>query len=188
MNYYPRGYSTEAVNDDNAYVFTFHFIIFTQVKQITASLEEERNWAQELEIERDQFRDRLNGETKLREKLAMERDSEIDALRERIKELEEEAFRRENVVQQQKNEIAEKERLVKEKSLLLDETSRTCEEVSAVAEKRKKQIVQLRLSVKSRDDALTDLNNKHRTLLNQVIEFFYYLSLFYFYCKNSMRI
>ncbi|XP_043275851.1 centrosomin isoform X2 [Venturia canescens] len=138
-----------------------------EVKQITASLEEERNWAHELEIERDQFRDRLDAETRLREKLSSEHANDIDGLRERIRELEEDLSKRESLVQQQKSEIAEKDRLVKEKMLLLEETCRTYEEVSAVAEKRKKQIVQLRLSVKSRDDALTDLNNKHRALLNQ---------------------
>lgn len=140
-----------------------------KVKQITASLEEERSWAHELEIERDQFRDRLDAETRLREKLSSEHANDIDGLRERIKELEEDLSKRESLVQQQKNEIAEKDRLVKEKLLLLEETCRTYEEVNAVAEKRKKQIAQLRLSIKSRDDALTDLNNKHRALLNQVL-------------------
>ena len=111
----------------------------------------------------------MEAETRLREKLSNERDDDIETLRKRIKELEDEAFKRESVVQQQKNEITEKDRLLKDKALLLEETSRTCEEVSAVAEKRKTQIVQLRLSVKSRDDALTELNNKHRALLNQVI-------------------
>ncbi|XP_063983837.1 centrosomin-like isoform X3 [Diachasmimorpha longicaudata] len=138
-----------------------------EVKQLSASLEDERSWAQELETERDALRIRLEVEVKNREKLTAARDSDSDELRGRIKELEEEALKRESAVQQFKSELAEKDRLIREKISLLEEKCRACDELTEVAEKRKKQIDQLRTSVKSRDDALTDLNNKHRALLNQ---------------------
>ena len=138
------------------------------MKQLTGSLEEERNWAQELENERDQLKGRLESEIEAREKLTTEKDREIDGLREKIKELEEQAFKKDSIAQQYKNELAEKERLIKEKIAILEDKCRAYEELSSVSEKRKKQIDQLRLSVKSRDDALTDLNNKHRALLSQV--------------------
>ncbi|XP_015112494.1 centrosomin isoform X3 [Diachasma alloeum] len=138
-----------------------------EVKQLSASLEDERSWAQELETERDALRIRLEAEVRNREKLTAARDSDIEELRGRIKELEEEGLRRESAVQQFKSELAEKDRLIREKIALLEEKCRACDELAEVAEKRKKQIDQLRTSVKSRDDALTDLNNKHRALLNQ---------------------
>ncbi|XP_053596651.1 centrosomin isoform X3 [Microplitis demolitor] len=137
------------------------------VKQLTASLEEERSWGQELETERDDLRIRVEEEIRSREKLAADKDQDIESLREKIKGLEEEAFKRESVAQQYKTELAEKERVIKEKILMLEEKSRACEELAAIAEKRKKQVDQLRASVKSRDDALVDSNNKYRTLLNQ---------------------
>ncbi|XP_043476790.1 centrosomin isoform X3 [Leptopilina heterotoma] len=138
-----------------------------EVKQLSSSLEEERNWAQELEIERDQLKGRLESEVKLREKLTLEKDEDIDLLRDKIKELEEQAFMKDSVAQQYKSELVEKERLIKEKIAILEDKCKAYEELSLVSEKRKKQIDQLRLSVKSRDDALTDLNNKHRALLSQ---------------------
>ncbi|XP_044594984.1 centrosomin isoform X2 [Cotesia glomerata] len=138
-----------------------------EVKQLAASLDEERTWGQELETERDELRIRLEEEVKSREKLAADKDQDIESLREKIKELEDEAFRRENVAQQYKTELAEKERVIKEKILMFEEKCRAFEELTAVAEKRKKQVDQLRASVKSRDDALVDSNNKYRTLLNQ---------------------
>ncbi|XP_074107915.1 phosphodiesterase 4D interacting protein centrosomin isoform X3 [Cotesia typhae] len=138
-----------------------------EVKQLAASLDEERTWGQELETERDELRIRLEEEVKSREKLAADKDQDIESVREKIKELEEEAFRRENIAQQYKTELAEKERVIKEKILMFEEKCRAFEEVTAVAEKRKKQVDQLRASVKSRDDALVDSNNKYRTLLNQ---------------------
>ncbi|XP_051158817.1 centrosomin-like isoform X5 [Leptopilina boulardi] len=138
-----------------------------EVKQLGSSLEEERNWAQELEIERDQLKGRLESELKIREKLTSEKEQDIDVMREKIKELEEQAFMKDSVAQQYKNELIEKERLIKEKIAILEDKCKAYEELSLVSEKRKKQIDQLRLSVKSRDDALTDLNNKHRALLSQ---------------------
>lgn len=132
-------------------------------------MEEERSWGQELETERDDLRIRVEEEIRSREKLAADKDQDIESLREKIKGLEEEAFKRESVAQQYKTELAEKERVIKEKILMLEEKSRACEELAAIAEKRKKQVDQLRASVKSRDDALVDSNNKYRTLLNQVI-------------------
>ncbi|XP_011314286.1 centrosomin isoform X2 [Fopius arisanus] len=138
-----------------------------EVKQLSASLEDERSWAQELETERDTLRARLETEVKNREKLTSSRDSDIEELRTRIKELEEDALRRESAAQQLRNELAEKDRLIREKISMLEEKCRACDELAEVAEKRKKQIDQLRVSVKCRDDALTELNNKHRALLNQ---------------------
>lgn len=138
-----------------------------EVRQISASLEEEREWAQELESERDQFRDRLEAETHLRENLAAERLRDIDELRERVRELEDQVFKKDSIVQQYKSDISEKDRTIKEKSTLFEEKCRAYEELCSVSERRKKQIDQLRMSVKARDDALTDLNNKHRALLSQ---------------------
>ncbi|XP_012286950.1 centrosomin isoform X2 [Orussus abietinus] len=138
-----------------------------EVQQRTASLEEERNWAQELASERDQFKDRLQSEIRVRETLISERDRDIEELRTKVRELEEQVLKRESIVQQYKHDVAEKDRLVKEKSVLLEEKCRAYEELGVVSEKRKKQIDQLRNSVKSRDDALTDLNNKNRALLSQ---------------------
>jgi len=138
------------------------------VKQITSSLDEERSWAQELENERDQFRERLDVETRLREKLEIDRVRSIEELRESVKTLEEQLFKKDSVVQQHKNDLAERDRLLKQKNALLEEKHRAYEDISQVSEKRKKQIVQLRASVKTRDDALTELNNKHRALLSQV--------------------
>ncbi|KAG9428131.1 centrosomin isoform X1 [Apis mellifera carnica] len=138
-----------------------------EVKQVTSSLDEERVWAQELESERDEFRERLEAETRLKENLDAERQEDIGALRLRVKELEEHLLKRDTVVQQCKNELLEKERVIKEKNLQLEERCRLYEELNAVSEKRKKQVDQLRVSIKTRDDALTDLNNKHRALLSQ---------------------
>ncbi|XP_076239387.1 phosphodiesterase 4D interacting protein centrosomin isoform X2 [Calliopsis andreniformis] len=138
-----------------------------EVKQVTNSLEEERIWAQELESERDEFRERLDAETRLRENLTAERVRDTEELREKVKDLEEQLLKRDAVVQQCRNELLEKERIIKEKNAQLEEKSRAYEEVNAVSEKRKKQVDQLRASVKTRDDALTDLNNKHRALLSQ---------------------
>lgn len=138
-----------------------------EVKQVTSSLDEERGWAQELESERDEFRERLEAETRLRENLAAERVHDIEELREKVKEMGEQLLRRDAVVQQYKNELTEKERIIKEKSVQLEEKCRACDEFSSISEKRKRQVDQLRASIKSRDDALTDLNNKHRSLLSQ---------------------
>ncbi|KAF7408494.1 hypothetical protein HZH66_003031 [Vespula vulgaris] len=138
-----------------------------EVRQISASLEEEREWAQELESERDQFRDRLGTEIQTRENLATERLRDMDELRERVRELEDQVFKKDSIVQQYKSEISEKERAIKEKNTSLEEKCRAYEEICAVSDRRKRQIDQLRMSVKARDDALTDLNNKHRALLSQ---------------------
>lgn len=145
------------------------------MRQITGSLEEERSWAQELENERDQFRERLEVEIRLREKQDRDRVQSIEELRdegrelrEEVKELKEQLFRRETIVEQYKNDLVEQDRLLKQKSALLEEKCRAYEELSQVSEKRKKQIIQLRASVKTRDDALTEINNKHRALLSQV--------------------
>ncbi|XP_018301721.1 centrosomin isoform X4 [Mycetomoellerius zeteki] len=138
-----------------------------EVKQITGSLEEERSWAQELENERDQFRERLDVETRLREKQDSDRVQSIDKLRDEVKELKDQLFKKDSVVEQYKNDLAERDRLIKQKSALLEEKCQTYEEVSQVSEKRKNQIIQLRASVKSRDDALVEINNKHRALLSQ---------------------
>lgn len=138
------------------------------MKQITSSLEEERNWALELEYERDQFRERLDVETRLREKQDSDRVQSIDELRDEMKELKEQLFKKDSVVQQYKNDLAEQDRLIKQKSALLEEKCQAYEEVSQVSEKRKKQLIQLRASIKTRDDALTEINNKHRALLSQV--------------------
>lgn len=138
------------------------------MKQITSSLEEERSWALELEYERDQFRERLNVETRLREKQDSDRVQSIDELRDEVKELKDQLFKKDSVVQQYKNDLAEQDRLIKQKSALLEEKCQAYEEVSQVSEKRKKQLIQLRTSIKTRDDALTEINNKHRALLSQV--------------------
>lgn len=150
------------------------------MKQITGSLEEERNWAQELENERDQFRQRLDVETRLREKQDSDRIRDIEELREKVKTLEEQLFKKDNTVQQYKNDLAENDRLLREKNTLLQEKCQAYEEANLVSEKRKKQIVQLRASVKTRDDALTDLNYKHRALLSQVN----YLNQLYSFCDS----
>ncbi|XP_076160987.1 phosphodiesterase 4D interacting protein centrosomin isoform X2 [Ptiloglossa arizonensis] len=138
-----------------------------EVKQVTGSLEEERVWAQELENERDEFRERLEVETRFRENLAAERVQDMEELREKVKDLEEQLLKRDTVVQQCRNELLEKERVIKEKNVQLEEKCRMYEELNVVSEKRKKQVNQLRASIKTRDDALTDLNNKHRALLSQ---------------------
>lgn len=149
------------------------------MKQVTNSLDEERVWAQELEGERDEFRERLEAETRLRENLDAERLQDIESLREKVKELEEQQLKRDTVVQQCKTELLEKERIIKEKNAQLEERCRVYEELNAVSEKRKKQVDQLRTSIKARDEALTDLNNKHRALLSQVIiRFEFHLYLF----------
>lgn len=114
------------------------------------------------------MRDRLESEIRLREKQTADKDLAIETLRETIKELEVESFKRESSSQQYKKELAEKERLIKEKIILLEEKCKACDELTAIAEKRKKQVDQLRVSVKSRDDALADSNNKYRSLLYQV--------------------
>lgn len=142
-----------------------------QVKQITSSLEEERSWAQELENERDQLRERLDVEVRLREKQDTDRMRDIDELREKVKDLEEQLFKKDTSMQQYKNDLVERDRLVKEKSALLLEKCQVYEELNLISEKRKQQIVQLRASVKTRDDTLTDLNYKHRMLLSQVNQF-----------------
>lgn len=138
------------------------------MKQITSSLEEERSWALELEYERDQFRERLDVETRLREKQDSDRVQSIDELRDEVKELKDQLFKKDSVVQQYKNDRAEQDRLIKQKSALLEEKCQAYEEVSQVSEKKKKQLIQLRASIKTRDDALTEINNKHRALLSQV--------------------
>lgn len=138
------------------------------MKQITSSLEEERSWALELEYERDQFRERLDVETRLREKQDSDRVQSIDELRDEVKELKDQLFKKDSVVQQYKNDLAEQDRLIKQKGALLEEKCQAYEEVSQVSEKRKKQLIQLRASIKTRDDALTEINNKHRALLSQV--------------------
>ncbi|XP_011347719.1 centrosomin isoform X2 [Ooceraea biroi] len=138
-----------------------------EVRQITSSLDEERSWALELENERDQFRERLDVETRLREKLDVDRVRSIQELRENAKTLEEQLFKKDSVVQQYRNDLAERDRLLKQKTTLLEEKCQAYEDISQVSEKKKKQIVQLRASVKTRDDALTELNNKHRALLSQ---------------------
>ncbi|XP_024871889.1 centrosomin isoform X1 [Temnothorax curvispinosus] len=138
-----------------------------EVKQITGSLEEERNWAQELENERDQFRERLDTETRLREKQDNDRVRNIEELCDEVKELKDQLFKKNSIVQQYENDLAERDRLLKQKSTLLEERCQAYEEISQVSEKRKKQIIQLRASVKTRDDALTEINNKHRALLSQ---------------------
>lgn len=155
---------------------------------MTSSLEEERVWAQELESERDEFRERLEAETRLKENLDAERLEDIGTLRTRVKELEEHLLKRDTAVQQCKNELLEKERVIKEKNLQLEERCRVYEELNAVSEKRKKQVDQLRVSIKTRDDALTDLNNKHRALLSQVTYYriIIHLSIYLIYdiCNN----
>ncbi|XP_011495144.1 PREDICTED: centrosomin [Ceratosolen solmsi marchali] len=139
----------------------------SELKQLSASLEEERNWAQELENERDQLKNRLESKILCKEKLSLKRDREMEVLSEKLKVLEEQAFKTENLLQQFKKEIIEKNKIIDQKSVSLEEKSKAYDEVSEVAEKRKKQIDQLRLSIKSRDDALTDLNSKNRSLLSQ---------------------
>ncbi|KAK0094120.1 hypothetical protein PV326_011778 [Microctonus aethiopoides] len=138
-----------------------------EIRQLTASLQEERSWGQELEVERDQLRDRLKMEIHVKEKLNIDKDLDIESLREKVKALEGELFKRESVTQQCRGELLEKDRLLKEKIASLEEKCRAYEELNIVAEKRKKQVDQFRASLKSRDDALVDSNNKYRSLLNQ---------------------
>ncbi|XP_031841742.1 phosphodiesterase 4D interacting protein centrosomin isoform X2 [Nomia melanderi] len=138
-----------------------------EVEQVTSSLNEERSWTQELETERDELRKRLEAETRLRENLAAERVQEAEGLREKVKELEEELLKKDIDVQQCRNDLTETKRVNKELSVQLENKCQAFDELNTVVEKRKKQVDQLRASVKTRDDALTDLNNKHRTLLSQ---------------------
>lgn len=138
------------------------------MKQTTVTLEEERYWAEELENERDQFREQLDMQTQLREKEDCDRVRSIEKLREEVKELKEELLKRDSIVQQYKDDLNERDRLLKQKNTLLEEKCRMYEEINQVSEKRKKQIIQLRTSVKTRDDALAEINNKHRALLSQV--------------------
>ncbi|XP_076278704.1 phosphodiesterase 4D interacting protein centrosomin isoform X2 [Lasioglossum baleicum] len=138
-----------------------------EVEQVTSSLNEERGWTQELETERDELRDRLEVEARVKENWAAERLQESESLREKVKELEEELLKKDVDLQQCRNDQTETKRLNKELNAQLENKCQTFDELNAVAEKRKKQIDQLRTSIKSRDDALTDLNNKHRSLLSQ---------------------
>lgn len=138
-----------------------------EVKQTTVTLEEERYWAEELENERDQFREQLDMQTQLREKEDCDRVRSTEKLREEVKELKEELLKRDSIVQQYKDDLNERDRLLKQKNTLLEEKCRMYEEINQVSEKRKKQIIQLRTSVKTRDDALAEINNKHRALLSQ---------------------
>lgn len=140
---------------------------------MSASLEEERNWAQELENEKDDLKKRLEFEIVSKEKLTSKRDREIESLNITVKDLEDQIFKKENSLQQYKKETLEKDKLIEEKSFSLQEKCKAYEEVASVAEKRKKQIDQLRLSIKSRDDAITELNNRNRSLLIQVIKYKY---------------
>lgn len=151
-----------------------------QLKQLSASLEEERNWVQELENERDELKNRFEFETLSKEKLTSKRDREIETLNEKIKDLEDQIFKKDNCLQQFKKEIIEKDKILEEKSLLQEEKCKAYEEVTLVAEKRKKQIDQLRSSIKSRDDIITELNNKNRSLLVQVFFFFTLKMIFTF--------
>lgn len=86
-----------------------------------------------------------------------------------MRELEEIILRKDSSVQQYRNELIEKERMLKEKCGQLEEKIKMCDELYAVSEKRKKQIDSLRLSLKTKDDSFTDLSNKHRLLVSQVI-------------------
>ncbi|XP_050453761.1 CDK5 regulatory subunit-associated protein 2 isoform X4 [Cataglyphis hispanica] len=138
-----------------------------EVKQTNVTLEEERYWAEELENERDQFREQLDIQTQLREKEDCDRVRSIEKLREEVKELKEELLKKDSIVQQYKDNLNERDRLLKQKNTLLEEKCRMYEEINQVSEKRKKQIIQLRTSVKTRDDALAEINNKHRALLLQ---------------------
>nr|XP_012226456.1 PREDICTED: centrosomin isoform X2 [Linepithema humile] len=145
-----------------------------EVKQVTGSLEEERIWVQELENERDQLKEQLDVETHLREKQDRNRVQSIEELheetkelRDEVKELKEQLFKNDSVLQRYKNDLAEQDRLLKQKSALLEEKCRAYEEVNQVSEKRKKQVIQLRASIKTRDDALTETNNNYRALLSQ---------------------
>lgn len=138
------------------------------MKQTTVTLEEERYWAEEIENERDQFREQLDMQTQLREKQNCERIQSIEKLREEVKELKEELLKKDSIVQQCKDDLNERDRVLKQTNTLLEEKNRMYEEIKQVSEKRKKQIIQLRTSVKTRDDALAEINNKHRTLLSQV--------------------
>ncbi|XP_076378265.1 phosphodiesterase 4D interacting protein centrosomin isoform X2 [Megalopta genalis] len=139
-----------------------------EVEQVTSSLNEERGWTQELETERDELKERLEAEIRVRENLAAERVQESESLREKVKELEEELLKREVDLQQSRNDLSETKRAQKELKTQLENRCQAFDELNAVTEKRKKQIDQLRTSVKTRDDALTDLNNKHRSLLSQL--------------------
>ncbi|KAL0115738.1 hypothetical protein PUN28_010934 [Cardiocondyla obscurior] len=143
------------------------FSLEAEMKQITGSLEEERNWAQELENERDQFRERLNMEIHLREEQDNNREKIFKELCDEVKELKDQVLKKDCIIEQYKNDLVEKDRLVKQKNTLLEEKCQAYEEISQVSEKRKKQIIQLRGSVKTRDDALTEINIKHRALLSQ---------------------
>ncbi|XP_015190024.1 PREDICTED: myosin-11 isoform X2 [Polistes dominula] len=138
-----------------------------EVRQLSDSLEKEREWAQELESERDEYRDRFEAAIQMRENLVTERLRDIDELREQVRELEDQIFKKDTIIQQYKSEISEKDRAIKEKNTLLEEKCRAYEDICSVSDRRKKQIDHLKTSVKARDDALTDLNNKHRTLLSQ---------------------
>lgn len=138
-----------------------------EVEQVTSSLNEERSWTQELETERDELRERLEAEARMKENLTAERLQESESLREKVKELEEELLKKDVDLQQCRNDQTETKRLNKELNAQLENKCQTFDELNAVAEKRKKQIEQLRSSIKTRDDALTDLNNKHRSLLSQ---------------------
>ncbi|XP_015438709.1 PREDICTED: centrosomin isoform X2 [Dufourea novaeangliae] len=138
-----------------------------EVEQVTSSLNEERNWTQELETERDELRERLEAETRLRENLAAERVQDTEALREKVKELEEDLLKKDIDVQKCRNDLVETRRVTKELNAQLESKCQAFDELNEVAEKRKKQVDQLRVSIKTRDDALTDLNNKNRTLLSQ---------------------
>lgn len=130
---------------------------------------------QELENERDQLKEQLDVEAHLREQQDKNRVQSIEELHketkelhEEVKELKEELFKKDSVLQRYKNDLAEQDRLLKQKNTLLEEKCRAYEEVSQVSERRKKQIIQLRASIKTRDDALIETNNNYRALLSQV--------------------
>lgn len=146
-----------------------------------SSFSEEQLYAEELETERDQLRHRVNNENLLRETIVSEKDKTINELRDKIKELEESALKRDATLQQLESQLDERDALLKEKLTLLEEKCAAYNETVAISEKRRKQIEQMRQSIKSKDAALTGLNNKYRALLSQVRQYPVDLIFFFFW-------
>ncbi|CAB0035656.1 unnamed protein product, partial [Trichogramma brassicae] len=83
--------------------------------------------------------------------------------------LEQRLLQKNHELRLREQEIADKDYLMKEKDMMLQEKCQEYDKIIQIAEKRKSQIDLLRFSVKSRDDALTELTDKNKTLISQEI-------------------
>ncbi|KAL7286531.1 hypothetical protein TKK_0019267 [Trichogramma kaykai] len=139
-----------------------------ELHQLNTNLKEKENLAQQLENEKDQIRLRTKHDISLREKELHEKDEVILVLDEKIKDLEQRLLQKNHELRLREREIVDKDDLIKEKDMMLQEKCQEYDKIIQIAEKRKSQIDLLRFSVKSRDDALTELTDKNKTLISQL--------------------